>query len=286
MDTTSNHMYARQATNGITMVRGAIMAGFLVSTLLTALPSVTFADGRDGDRRDNRGKHSLVQHPHNSKNPFVVQQATMQATINALTVSVNQLITDNGMLKDALSAAQANISAMQGTVTTMQGTVTTVKGSVDAVKDTVIALEAKTADSVALSKYVKVDTKEISGMSGPHVLITGANVHVRSGSGFTNDNGSATGLGNLIIGYNENTTPTPILVRNGSHNLVGGSLNSFSSYGGVVFGVQNVSGMPYASVLGGNENRAQGQHSTVYGGFRNMAVNLNSYAPAPAPSGK
>jgi hypothetical protein len=269
MDTMGNQVHSRRTANGIGMFRGAVMAGLLASTLLTTLPSVTFADGRDGDRRDDKGRHSLVQHPyaqqaHNARNPF----AAMQAQIDALTMKVNQLTLENDKLKgltDALGTMQTSVAAMQTNVSTLQGSVKT--------------LETKTADSIALSQYIKVE-KDIPGMYGPHILITGANVHVRSGSGATDNNAAPfTGLGNLIIGYNENTIPTPILSRNGSHNLVGGSLNSFSSYGAVVFGAGNSSNGAYASVLSGTGNKAVGNKSAVYGGMNQTAQNDNSYAP-------
>jgi len=265
------NIHSRRAANGIPMFRGAVMAGFLVSTILTTLPSVTFADGRDGDRRDDKGRHSLIQqpygqHPYNARNPFVA----MQAQIEALKAQVDQLTLNMGKLAapDALNAMQKDIYALQGTVT---------------------ALDKKTADIIPeLGKYVKIDTNSISGVNGPHILITGANVHVRSGSGATDNNVAPfAGLGNLIIGYNENTTPTPTLVRTGSHNLVGGGMNSFSSVGGMVFGFQNTISGSYASILGGSVNTAAGPKSTVYGGTSQTAANLNSYAPVqgarPAP---
>ena len=279
MDVMNHHMHSCRAAKGLTLFRGTVVAGLWVSALLTALPSVTFADGRDGDRRDVKGMHSLVQqpygqHPYNSRSPFVAQQATVQAMIDALTTKVDQLIVDNMLLKEAMTAAQGKIETMQGTV--------------DAMKVSVEAFDKKTADIIPLGKYIKVDTTPISGLNGPHLLITGANVHVRSGSGATDNNAAPfTGLGNLIIGYNENTTPTPTLVRTGSHNLVGGGMNFFSSVGGLVFGFQNTINGSYASILGGSVNTAAGPKSTVYGGASQTAANLNSYAPVqgarPAP---
>lgn len=123
---------------------------------------------------------------------------------------------------------------------------------------------------------------------GHHMWIGLADVHVRSGSGATNNNSAPhTGLGSLIIGYNENTTPIPTLPRAGSHNLVGGSMNAFNSVGDMVFGLQNTISGQYASVLGGNGNTAAGSNSTVCGGASQTAANLNSYAPVqgarPAP---
>ncbi len=57
---------------------------------------------------------------------------------------------------------------------------------------------------LALEPYVSVDTtNEIMGVAPPHIIFSEANVHVQSGSGYTDDGGSPTGLGNLIVGYNE-----------------------------------------------------------------------------------
>jgi hypothetical protein len=264
MDATNNHIHSRRAVNGITMFRGTVMVGLLISTFLTALPSITFADGRDGDRKDDKGRHSLVQHPYVqppqiARNPFVA----MQAQIDALKTQVDQL---------TLNMSKLPTPVALGTMQT-----------------DVAALNTKAVDIIpGLADYLKVDkTTVLQGVKGPHILFTGVNVHVRSGSGFTNDKGTLTGLGNLVIGYNEDTSPTATLAsaRKGSHNLVGGSVNSFSSFGGMVFGYQNAvgAGAPYGSVLGGSENKALGVNSTVYGGWMETAGNLNSYAPVQAP---
>ena len=125
---------------------------------------------------------------------------------------------------------------------------------------------------------MKVSTDSINGVTGPHILITGANVHIRSGSDATDDHFSATGrltgLGNLIIGYNEpNTTGS---VRTGSHNLVGGSLNAFSSTGGLVFGHGNTLSGPYSAILSGEANIASGTNASVIDGYGNKATGLDT----------
>ena len=273
MEAMNHHMHSRRAANGSTVFRGAVMVWILASTLVTALPSITFADERDRDGRDDRGRHSLVQQPysqqpHNARNPFVA----MQAQIDALKVQVDLLTSNMGKLP-----TPETINAMRKDISTLQGTIT--------------ALDKKAVDIIpGLADYLKVDkTTVLQGVNGPHILFTGVNVHVRNGSQATNNNELPyQGLGNLIIGYNENTTPTPTLPRSGSHNLVGGSMHSFSSYGGMVFGYQNTISGPYANVVGGSANLAQGPNSTVYGSTSQRAVNLNSYAPVqsgtrPAP---
>jgi hypothetical protein len=273
MDKMSNQIHSRRTANGIPMFRGAVMAGLLASTLAIALPSITFADG-DG----NRGKHSLVQQPYayglQSKSPFAATFATaeaIQVSMAALQDQINALTVANVKLEEKLTTA---LNAATATLETKVGAVDT----------KVAALDKKTVDIIPdLAKYLKVDTTNVlNGVIGPHILFSGVNVHVRNGSKATDNNDLPyQGLGNLIIGYNEDTSPTATLAsaRKGSHNLVGGSMNSFSSVGGMVFGVQNTARGQYASVLGGSVNLAQGTNSTVYGGWKQTAGNLNSYAP-------
>ena len=284
MGAMNHHMHSRRAANGITMLCGAVMAGILASTLMTALPSITFAQGRDG----NEGKHSLVQQPYGLKNksPF----ATTFATMATLQGSMGALIADMAGLKtqvDQLTVANTRLTEANAA---LQVALNAAKADISTVSVKVAALDTKAADIVpGLGEYLKIDkTTVLQGVRGPHLMFKGVNVHVQSGSGATENNAAPyEGLGNLIIGYNENT-PTPTLTRTGSHNLVGGGMNSFSSVGGMVFGYQNTISGPYANVVGGSANLAQGPNSTVYGSTSQRAVNLNSYAPVqsgtrPAP---
>ncbi|WP_422126549.1 hypothetical protein [Thioalkalivibrio sulfidiphilus] len=118
----------------------------------------------------------------------------------------------------------------------------------------------------AMAEYVEV-------MPDPHVLngttirFSGVNLQIVNGEGITE---SINGLGNIIVGYNE-----PHMVgetdKSGSHNFVGGSGNAYSSFGGLVVGVDNTITAPYASVSGGSRNTASGERSSVSGGSRNTA---------------
>lgn len=119
---------------------------------------------------------------------------------------------------------------------------------------------------VELAKYVKVDPNPINGLKGPHVIFHHANVHVQSGSGTTAEAGGLTGLGNLLVGYNE----IPVMSggsRVGSHNLIVGPSHSFTSTGGVVFGRDNLISGQYATTLGGVQNSSKGPASSILGGF-------------------
>src|SRR6516165_10395755 len=96
------------------------------------------------------------------------------------------------------------------------------------------------------------------------VVISGANLRIVNGLGAT---GTTNGLGNLIVGYNElGNSPNRPDVRTGSHNVVVGSQHNFSSFGGLVVGIQNEISGPYASVSGGVGNTASNTFSSVSGG--------------------
>jgi hypothetical protein len=124
-------------------------------------------------------------------------------------------------------------------------------------------------------EHLQLVSGELNGLKGPHLIFEGVNVHVRSGAGSTNDGTSEedpatalTGLGNLVIGYNETLDS---LERNGSHNLVVGSLHAYSSWGGFVAGLANSITAPSASVSGGHLNTAAGNSASVSGGVSNTA---------------
>jgi hypothetical protein len=102
------------------------------------------------------------------------------------------------------------------------------------------------------------------------VVITGANLRIVNGLG---DTETANGLGNLIVGYNElRGGNVPLLSdrRTGSHNVVVGSQNNFSTASGFL-----------SSVSGGRQNTASGQVSSVSGGFNRTAPDTFNWAAGP-----
>jgi hypothetical protein len=140
-----------------------------------------------------------------------------------------------------------------------------------------------------------VDPNPEIGVIGPNIIFSGANIHIVSGSGATNDNFFFTGLGNLIIGYDEDPgtaesagtgvapiDPLPPLApgdRGGSHNLVIGRWNRFpnggagpgqqgagGTFGGFVAGEANTIFGAGNSVSGGGANTAEGIDASVSGG--------------------
>jgi len=152
----------------------------------------------------------------------------------------------------------------------------------------VAELEAQVAAMDEILQFVYVEEEVINNLAGPHWIIEGANVHVRSGSGDTHDGcspdspscESLTGLGNLVVGYNGERSVRShgfgLEVRTGSHNLVVGDQHSYNSYAGLVAGAGNFVANAYASVCGGTSNQATGLGSSVSGGVGNVASGTRS----------
>ncbi len=149
------------------------------------------------------------------------------------------------------------------------------------------ALSAKVNRLQKKLKYVRVQSKDLNGLAGPHMIIDGCNLHVRSGSGDSLDGTvdranqaelpgtTPTGLGNLIVGYNE-TPLNHAPERGGSHNLIVGPGHDFTSVGSAIFGQENRATKPAASVTGGWGNEADGYAASVSGGTYNQATSFYS----------
>ena len=132
------------------------------------------------------------------------------------------------------------------------------------------------------------------------VSFTGANVYIVNGLG---DTQTTNGLGNLIVGYNEQggyaTQPFcpaggqfsnkascqasgntwddgSTQWQTGSHNVIIGQGHSFTSFGGLVGGLANVINRDCAAVSGGWQNLASGFVASVSGGNYNLASGSSS----------
>ena len=168
----------------------------------------------------------------------------------------------------------------------------TLKAHVEALEKAVAILKAQVADlqarvstieankALELGPFVSVDNRAVDddGLNGPNIIFTGANIHILSGEGATD--GTLNGLGNLIIGYDEE--PAGGLAtgdRGGSHNVVIGQKHKFSSFGGFVAGTNNIVSGAASSVAGGENNTASGAASVVIGGTGNSATATDQIKP-------
>jgi hypothetical protein len=131
---------------------------------------------------------------------------------------------------------------------------------------TKVALPASSADQQTLVSILPHISFSSSGVGGkPTITFSGVNVQVVSGSGTTN--GAVNGLGNLVLGYDENPAGR---AQTGSHDLILGQRQSFTGYGELVGGYNDAVTGAYATVLGVNST-ASGSYSSVTGGDANAA---------------
>ncbi|MBI3357812.1 MAG: hypothetical protein HY038_13775 [Nitrospirae bacterium] len=200
-------------------------------------------------------RERMKHHQHNSGGTTTGSTESLQAKVTSLENSMTSLLSTNSTLLTSLQAAQAQLTTLQARIAVLESRPTGGGGV------------------PGLENYVSIDLNQRNGVNGPHIIFKGVNVHVQSGSNKTVD---TTGLGNLIIGYNELRTDGVGLNRAGSHNLVGGEMNAFSSSGGLVFGSQNWIREKYAAILGGEQNIASGSNSSVLGGGQNTASGPSS----------
>jgi hypothetical protein len=124
-----------------------------------------------------------------------------------------------------------------------------------------------------LNKILPHTKYEENGVGGkPTIQFSGVNVQVVSGAGKTN--AAVNGEGNLVIGYDENGGGH---AQTGSHDLVLGEEQTFTSFGGIVAGRSNTISGPFASVTGGFANTASGEYASVSGGLEGNASALLSW---------
>lgn len=126
----------------------------------------------------------------------------------------------------------------------------------------IVALEALLA---GLSRVADPTTGAIT------LRITGMNVQVVNGLGETH---SQNGAGNIILGYNEddvgNDERYDPWIRTGSHNLIVGRNNEYTSTGGIANGYGNRLYSRDSAIFGGQNNSTYGRYAFIAGGGNNV----------------
>lgn len=189
----------------------------------------------------------------------------------------NQVDTEAAARAAAATTLQHNIDGEEATRVAAD---TTLQHNIDD-----ISVDSVPQSLLDLAPYVSLDLNRINELDGPHIIFSGANVHIQNGLGATNGNAGnpqsnnpddivTNGLGNLIVGYNEflrNPWTDLYPQRTGSHNLMVGIYHGYPSVGAFLAGAYNQVSSPYTAVTGGQANTAQSHGSSVSGGFFNNA---------------
>lgn len=140
-----------------------------------------------------------------------------------------------------------------------------------------------------LSHMSIVQLSDGQGGTAKTIRFDSVNVQIVNGLDATNGNPSnptstsnfvvqTNSLGNLIVGYNEELATGND--RTGSHNIVMGQQNNYSSYGGSVGGRVNSIESGFCVVTSGTENRASEVGAVVTGGSENHASGDDSVVTA------
>jgi len=221
--------------------------------LISLVGALSLIDPRSGHAQQTGGLPALER-----------RVAALEAKINSQQTTIDDL-------KAKLNAETA--ARIQGDAATLAAAKLHADNAVGAETFRAKAAEADLQTSVSTLQAL---TAPLS-LTGTDLTFTGVNVHIVSGSGSTDDNvgsgGTLTGLGNLIIGYPGDDSIYP---RTGSHNLMLGDHNGYTSYGGLVAGQGNQILGPYCTITGGTGNTAQNYWSSVNGGFSNLASGQGS----------
>src|SRR4030095_7823378 len=164
------------------------------------------------------------------------QNPALQARITDLEKAVSALQNDGARI----TALETAVSTLKTDLDGAQSTITALQNGLAAANAQISGLQAALGPLAALAPFVRVDPGPINDLAGPHVIIKGANVHIRNGEPPLTT-ASINGLGNLLIGYNEAPSPDPenMVARNGSHNLIVGPYHRYGNSGGLVAGFAN-----------------------------------------------
>lgn len=197
------------------------------------------------------------------------------AVAAAVMLSGGKAFGDHGS-SDLLHACVSNSGALKASDSCKSGepgVVLVTEGALVSIERRVAALETGNADLRSRVSDLEAKNSDLRALlagvtrSGDTLTFTGMNLHVLNGLGST---ATTNGTGNLVVGYNglrdgrENQ-------RSGSHNLVVGDEQNYTSYGGLVAGSLNTVSAPYASVSGGAKNTASGKSASISGGFGSTA---------------
>lgn len=184
------------------------------------------------------------------------------------------------ILEGKVNTLEGQVAILIDTVAIQQTAIQNLLTSLQEVKDRVVILEANPSVKIGELGYMRLDTNELNGVIGPHVIFEGVNLHLQNGSGgsfgegFISDN-PPNGLGNLIIGYDGvyryESRPLEPGDRRGSHNVVIGNGNAFSGISSIVQGWCNIVRGQYSAAIAGDNNEAGGW-SAVIGGWYNIAA--------------
>lgn len=194
--------------------------------------------------------------------------AALEAALAAATAQINQLQND----------LNAEVAARQAGDNSVTAAFASADAALQAQIDILNAIDVGAIDG-RVSNIEETLTCVTYDVVTRDLIFVGCNVHVRDGSGLTQ---GASGLGNLVVGYNLDTGG--VLNRFGSHNVIIGDGQAYATSGHLLtrsLGSSNdmsvTIGADLSETVAGNRSTAVGSDSSVsVGKNSNMTVGEDS----------
>lgn len=216
----------------------------------------------------------------NIPHSFTSGAKAVAAEVNDNFTAVETEVSDNhsriAALESALTALQQTVTQLQTNLTNADDEITSLQTEVTDLNDLIATLDSSSLNNrviqlesnpiLALKDFIQLRQTD---PQRPVVEFRNANVQITNGLGITN---ATNGLGNLIIGYNEEPAGYLAEDRVGSHNLVLGREHRYASYTGLIAGRGNtINGAESSITAGSNINLGTAQWSAI-----NMTADTNN----------
>jgi hypothetical protein len=208
-------------------------------------------------------------------------QQRLEQSVASLEARLGALEADNAALEAAHAADHAAMEAAHA------ADVAALEARIDTLEEVLDAHLADDADARLSALEARVEAVESGGGSLPEelarladsvdvtedgdVVFEGVNVYVRSGAGSTT--AAPNGKGNLILGYAEAAGTE---ARSGSHTLVVGPWNDWTSEYGLVLGQLHTLAGAGGAVVGGTSARVSEVGAVAVGGNAPTVTHRNA----------
>lgn len=199
--------------------------------------------------------------------------AALEAALNSANGTIGQLqadlaaaIAQIGQLQTDLNA---EVSARQAADVALDTAHMSADANLQAQIDVLSAVDVGALDN-RVSDVEETLTCVTYDVVAKDLIFVGCNVHVRDGTGLTQ---SSSGLGNLIVGYNTDTTG--LLSRFGSHNVILGDEQSYTEFGQLLTQFVGTNQDMSVVVAGSLSESISNNRTTTVGSDSSLIVGLN-----------
>jgi hypothetical protein len=223
--------------------------------------------GLRGREREDKRANGVVSARHNriERGDLSRRRLSMKTRYVFASVLLELLLVSPALAQVSTPNAKLKLKNVEAQVLALQAQVVALQNQLNA---------QKAQNAFALGDFVTIENGTIKGLAGPHIIISGANVHIQNAPVPT----AVNGLGNLIVGANDDSFNTAEVdaARTGSHNLVVGDEHKYIANNGLIAGLGNFVSADNGSVTGGQVNEASADSASVSGGLGNIASGILS----------